>query len=46
VLHEVALPAVSISAVYLERRYLPVRIRAFIDMMAESISAAEPPRIA
>jgi DNA-binding transcriptional LysR family regulator len=46
VLPEIALPPVSISAVYLERRYLPVRIRAFIDMMAESISAAEPPRIA
>jgi len=38
------LPPVSISAVYLERRYMPVRIRAFIDMMAETISAAAPPR--
>jgi DNA-binding transcriptional LysR family regulator len=45
VLPEVVLPPVSISAVYLERRYLPVRIRAFIDLMAESISGAEPPRI-
>jgi len=46
VLPDVALPPVSISAVYLERRYLPLRIRAFIDMMAESIATAEPPRIA
>lgn len=46
VLPEVELPPVSISAVYLERRYLPLRIRAFIDMMAESISGAAPPRIA
>jgi DNA-binding transcriptional LysR family regulator len=46
VLPEVELPPVSISAVYLERRYLPLRIRAFIDMMAESIAAAEPPRLA
>jgi DNA-binding transcriptional LysR family regulator len=46
VLPDLVLPPVSISAVYLERRYLPVRIRAFIDMMAEAISGAEPPRIA
>jgi DNA-binding transcriptional LysR family regulator len=45
-LPEVVLPPISISAVYLERRYLPVRIRAFIDMMAESIAGAAPPRIA
>ena len=46
VLPEVVLPPVSISAVYLERRYMPVRIRAFIDMMAESISGADLPRSA
>lgn len=46
VLPEVVLPPVPISAVYLERRYLPLRIRAFIDMMAETMSAAAPPRIA
>jgi len=45
VLPEVVLPPVSISAVYLERRYLPLRVRAFIDMMAESVAAAEPPRV-
>jgi len=45
VLPEVVLPPVPICAVYLERRYLPLRIRAFIDMMAESISGAELPRI-
>jgi len=44
VLPELALPPVSISAVYLERRYMPVRIRAFIDMMAEAISSTEPTR--
>ena len=46
VLPEMVLPPVSISAVYLERRYMPVRIRAFIDMMAETISSAAPPRVA
>jgi DNA-binding transcriptional LysR family regulator len=44
VLPEVVPPPVSISAVYLERRYLPLRVRAFIDMMAESIAGAELPR--
>jgi len=45
VLPDIVLPPVSISAVYLERRFLPLRIRAFIDMMAETISAVDPPRI-
>lgn len=38
-------PPVDISVLYLERRYLPLRIRAFIDVMAESIAGPETPRV-
>lgn len=43
VLPEMTIPPVSISAIYLERRYLPLRIRMFIDTMAEVIAASTPP---
>lgn len=45
VLPELDLPPVSVSAIYLERRYLPVRIRAFIDIMAEAISTSGTARL-
>lgn len=36
-------PPVTISAIYLERRYLPLRVRRFIDTLAETIAASAPP---
>jgi DNA-binding transcriptional LysR family regulator len=42
VLPKHVLPPVAISAVYLERRYLPLRIRAFIDLLAEVMADAAP----
>lgn len=42
VLPKMAIPPVSISAIYLERRYLPLRIRLFIDTISEAITAAAP----
>lgn len=44
-LPERLLPPITISVLYLERRYLPLRIRAFIDVMAESIAGASAPRV-
>lgn len=43
VLPKHVLPPVAISAVYLERRHLPLRIRAFIDLLAEAMADAAPP---
>ena len=43
VLPKHVLPPVAISAVYLERRYLPLRIRAFIDLLAEVMAEAASP---
>ncbi|MEO8306628.1 MAG: LysR family transcriptional regulator [Pseudomonadota bacterium] len=40
VLPDRALPPVSISAMYLERRHLPARIRMFIDAVAAAIEGA------
>jgi DNA-binding transcriptional LysR family regulator len=37
VLPEWQIPAVTISATFLERRHMPLRIRAFIDMLAQAI---------
>jgi len=45
VLPDFAIPPVSIAAIYLERRYLPLRIRLFIDTIAESIAASAPPTL-
>ena len=42
VLPGAGIPPVSISAIYLERRYLPLRIRMFIDTIAEAIGASAP----
>jgi DNA-binding transcriptional LysR family regulator len=33
----VTIPPVTISATFLERRHLPRRVRAFIDLIAEAI---------
>jgi DNA-binding transcriptional LysR family regulator len=46
VLHEWQIPPVEISATFLERRHMPLRIRAFIDMLAQAIEAPlhGPPR--
>jgi len=33
------LPPVVIAAMFLERRHMPLRIRAFIDLMAQAINA-------
>jgi DNA-binding transcriptional LysR family regulator len=46
VLPELSIPPVSISAIYLERRYLPLRIRKFIDTLAETIAESAPPPLA
>lgn len=46
VLPDVPVPPVSISAIYLERRYLPLRIRLFIDTLSEAIAASTPTSIA
>jgi DNA-binding transcriptional LysR family regulator len=46
VLPGTSIPPVSISAIYLERRYVPLRIRRFIDTLAETIAAAAPPPLA
>jgi DNA-binding transcriptional LysR family regulator len=46
VLPDLSIPPVSISAIYLERRYLPLRIRRFIDTIAETIAASAPPPLA
>jgi DNA-binding transcriptional LysR family regulator len=37
VLPEWHIPPVEISATFLERRHMPLRIRAFIDMLAQAI---------
>jgi DNA-binding transcriptional LysR family regulator len=39
VLPDWQIPPVSISATFLERRHMPMRIRAFIDMLAQAIEA-------
>jgi DNA-binding transcriptional LysR family regulator len=41
VLQDWHIPPVSIFATFLERRHMPVRIRAFIDMLAQAIEAPE-----
>lgn len=46
VLPRMVIPPVSISAIYLERRYVPLRIRRFIDTLAETIAASVPPPLA
>jgi DNA-binding transcriptional LysR family regulator len=33
------LPPVVIAAMFLERRHMPLRIRAFIDLIAQAIRA-------
>jgi DNA-binding transcriptional LysR family regulator len=42
-LPERRLPPIAISAIYLERRHLPTRIRVFIDMLAETINEGAAP---
>ena len=37
ILPDVPVPSVTISATFLERRHLPRRVRAFIDLIAEAI---------
>jgi DNA-binding transcriptional LysR family regulator len=37
VLQDWQLPTVDLSATFLERRHMPVRVRAFIDMLAHAI---------
>lgn len=39
VLPDWRIPSVAISATFLERRHMPVRIRAFIDMLAHAIDS-------
>lgn len=36
------LPSVTIAAMFLERRHMPLRTRAFIDLMVEAMEAARP----
>ena len=40
VLPDWQLPPVTLSATFLERRHMPVRVRAFIDMLAQAIKTA------
>ena len=40
VLPDWQVPAVDLSATFLERRHMPVRVRAFIDMLAHAIKSA------
>jgi DNA-binding transcriptional LysR family regulator len=37
------IPPVVISATFLERRHMPLRIRAFIDLMAQAINHDDMP---
>jgi DNA-binding transcriptional LysR family regulator len=37
VLPDWQVPTVDLSATFLERRHMPVRVRAFIDMLAHAI---------
>jgi DNA-binding transcriptional LysR family regulator len=37
VLPDWQVPPVAISATFLERRHMPARVRAFIDMLAQAI---------
>jgi DNA-binding transcriptional LysR family regulator len=37
VLPEWQIPPVWVSATFLERRHMPMRIRAFIDMLAQAV---------
>jgi DNA-binding transcriptional LysR family regulator len=39
VLHDHSIPPVPICATFLERRHMPLRTRAFIDLLAETIQA-------
>jgi DNA-binding transcriptional LysR family regulator len=36
------IPAVPVVAMFLERRHMPQRIRAFIDLIAQAIHTARP----
>ena len=40
VLPDWGIPPVIVAAMFLERRHVPVRIRAFIDLMAEAMQSA------
>jgi DNA-binding transcriptional LysR family regulator len=40
VLPDWQVPSVDLSATFLERRHMPVRVRAFIDMLAQAIKTA------
>jgi DNA-binding transcriptional LysR family regulator len=40
VLSDWQIPPVAVSATFLERRHLPLRVRAFIDMLAQAIKVA------
>jgi DNA-binding transcriptional LysR family regulator len=42
VLPDWAIPPVLMSATFLERRHLPQRIRAFLDLIVQQIQRAEP----
>jgi DNA-binding transcriptional LysR family regulator len=36
----------TLYLVYVSRRYLPLKIRAFVDFILESISKVQPPKVA
>jgi LysR family transcriptional regulator, regulator for bpeEF and oprC len=45
VLPDYRLPPVVISAMFLERRHLPLRTRTFIDLMVEAVQAAQAAQV-
>jgi DNA-binding transcriptional LysR family regulator len=42
VLPDFAIPPVVIAAMFAERRYVPARIRMFVDVMAAALKRAHP----